>query len=150
MILSNISELNLIAAHSADIGLTSGCFDLLHPGHISLLAQARSLCDRLVVGLNSDESVVRLKGPTRPVQSEAARATVLASLETTDIVVLFGDDTPLELIKVLQPDVLVKGADYTVSTVVGADVVQDYGGQVFLATLEDGFSTTNTIARLKS
>lgn len=132
------------------IGFTNGCFDLLHPGHISLLAQARSLCDRLVVGLNSDESVVRLKGPSRPVQSEAARATVLASLETTDIVVLFGDDTPLELIKVLQPDVLVKGADYTVSTVVGADVVQDYGGQVFLATLEDGFSTTNTIARLKS
>ncbi len=132
------------------IGFTNGCFDLLHPGHISLLAQAHSLCDRLIVGLNSDGSVVRLKGPTRPIQSEAARATVLASLETVDMIVLFDDDTPLGLIKALRPDVLVKGADYTVDTVVGADVVQDYGGQVFLATLENGFSTTNTIARMKS
>lgn len=132
------------------IGFTNGCFDLLHPGHISLLAQARSLCDRLIVGLNSDESVTRLKGPSRPVQSEAARATVLSSLESVDMVVLFGDDTPMELIKTLRPDVLVKGADYTVDTVVGADLVRDYGGQVFLAALEEGFSTTKTIARLKS
>ncbi|HYD32720.1 MAG TPA: D-glycero-beta-D-manno-heptose-7-phosphate kinase, partial [Azospirillaceae bacterium] len=96
------------------VGFTNGCFDLLHPGHVSLLAQARAACDRLVVGLNSDASIKRLKGETRPVQSEAARAAVLASLATVDLVVIFAEDTPLNLIKALSPDVLVKGADYTI------------------------------------
>ena len=102
------------------VGFTNGCFDLLHPGHISLLTQARAACDRLVVGLNSDASVARLKGPSRPVQSEAARATVLASLSMVDMVVIFGEDTPLDLIRRLRPAVLVMGADYPVETVVGA------------------------------
>ncbi len=132
----------------AKIGFTNGCFDLLHPGHVSLLAQAKSHCDRLVVGLNSDASVSRLKGPTRPVQSEAARSTVLASLATVDLVVIFGEDTPLELITALRPDVLVKGADYTVDKVVGADLVQTWGGRVALANLVEGHSTTNTVRKM--
>ncbi|KZD10995.1 D-glycero-beta-D-manno-heptose-7-phosphate kinase [Oceanibaculum pacificum] len=130
------------------VGFTNGCFDLLHPGHVSLLRQARKACDRLVVGLNSDASVQRLKGPDRPIQSEAARAAVLGSLATVDMVVVFGEDTPLTLIEALKPDVLVKGADYTVDTVVGAELVQSYGGKIVLAALEDGFSTTRTIARM--
>ena len=131
------------------IGFTNGCFDLLHPGHVSLLNQARAACDRLVVGLNSDESVRRLKGESRPVQSEVARATVLASLLSVDLVVIFAEDTPLELIRALKPDVLVKGADYTVDKVVGADMVQSYGGRVLLADLAAGHSTTATIARME-
>ena len=127
---------------------TNGCFDLLHPGHIALLTQARAACDRLVVGLNSDASVGRLKGPTRPVQSEAARATVLASLSMVDMVVIFGEDTPLRLIRRLRPDVLVKGADYTVETVVGAADVMGWGGKVVLADLVAGQSTTNTIKKM--
>lgn len=135
-------------AQGLTVGFTNGCFDLLHPGHVSLMRQAKSACDRLVVGLNSDASVARLKGPTRPVQSEASRAAVLASLATVDAVAIFAEDTPLELIRTVRPDVLVKGADYTVETVVGADFVQSYGGRVVLAALEDGHSTTATIARM--
>lgn len=130
------------------VGFTNGCFDLLHPGHVSILAQAKAACDKLVVGLNSDASVQRLKGPTRPVQSEASRATVLSSLATVDLVVIFGEDTPLEVIGVLKPDVLVKGADYTIDKVVGADLVQSWGGKVVLAELVDGQSTTNTIKKM--
>ncbi len=130
------------------IGFTNGCFDLLHPGHVSLLAQARAACDRLVVGLNSDASVQRLKGDGRPVQSEAARAAVLASLAAVDAVVVFAEDTPLALIEAIRPDVLVKGADYTKDKVVGADLVESWGGRVMLAHLEPGHSTTATIAKL--
>ena len=101
-----------------------------------------------MVGLNSDASVSRLKGPTRPVQSEAARATVLASLATVDLVVIFGEDTPLEVIRALHPDVLVKGADYTVDKMVGAEMVQGRGGRVVMAKLVDGCSTTNTVRRI--
>ncbi|KZB52939.1 D-glycero-beta-D-manno-heptose-7-phosphate kinase [Thalassospira xiamenensis] len=130
------------------VGFTNGCFDLLHPGHLSLLQQARSNCNRLIVGLNSDASVKRLKGEARPVQSEAARAAVLGSLETVSGVVIFGEDTPITVIEALKPDILVKGADYTIDKVVGADIVQGYGGKVVLANLADGFSTTSTIARI--
>ncbi|RCK35301.1 D-beta-D-heptose 1-phosphate adenosyltransferase [Thalassospira xiamenensis] len=130
------------------VGFTNGCFDLLHPGHLSLLQQARSNCDRLIVGLNSDASVKRLKGEARPVQSEAARAAVLGALETVSGVVIFGEDTPITVIEALKPDILVKGADYTIDKVVGADIVQGYGGKVVLANLADGFSTTSTIARI--
>jgi D-beta-D-heptose 7-phosphate kinase/D-beta-D-heptose 1-phosphate adenosyltransferase len=143
--------LNQIAAWRGDgkrVGFTNGCFDILHPGHISLLRQAREACDKLVVGLNSDASVRRLKGEERPVQSEAARGTVIGSLESVDAVVIFGEDTPFELISQIRPDVLVKGADYTVETVVGADVVQSYGGKVVLARLAEGHSTTRTIERI--
>lgn len=130
------------------IGFTNGCFDLLHPGHVSLMRQAKAACDRLIVGLNSDASIARLKGPTRPVQSEASRASVLASLESVDGITIFGEDTPQQLIELIRPDILVKGADYTVETVVGADFVHSYGGKVVLAGLEDGHSTTATIARM--
>lgn len=132
------------------VGFTNGCFDLLHPGHVSLLASARSTCDRLVVGLNSDASVKRLKGENRPMQNEAARAAVLSSLETVDLVVIFDEDTPEALLHEIRPDVLVKGADYTIETVVGADLVQSYGGRVVLAEIVDGFSTTATIARMNA
>jgi D-beta-D-heptose 7-phosphate kinase / D-beta-D-heptose 1-phosphate adenosyltransferase len=130
------------------IGFTNGCFDLLHPGHVSLMAQAKAASDRLVVGLNSDASVRRLKGKDRPVQVEAARAAVLASLSTVDLVVVFGEDTPIELIRALKPDVLVKGADYRVDQVVGADLVHRWGGRVLLAELSPGHSTTATIRKL--
>ncbi len=131
------------------VGFTNGCFDLLHPGHVHLLEQARSWCDRLVVGLNTDAGVKRLKGAARPIQHEAARAAVLASLATVDCVALFDEDTPIELIRTLRPDVLVKGADYTVEQVVGGDIVLDYGGQVKLAQLLPGNSTTATVARIR-
>ncbi|MBI0433719.1 D-glycero-beta-D-manno-heptose-7-phosphate kinase [Roseomonas sp. KE0001] len=131
------------------VGFTNGCFDLLHPGHVHLLEQARSWCDRLVVGLNADSSVKRLKGPSRPVQPEAARAAVLASLATVDLVTIFEEDTPLDLIRLLQPEVLVKGADYTVDQVVGGELLQDWGGVVKLAELLPGNSTTATVARMR-
>ena len=104
------------------IGFTNGCFDLIHPGHISLLAQAAAHCDHLIVGLNSDASVRRLKGPRRPIQNELSRALVLAALRDVDVVVLFDEDTPEALIRKLRPDVLIKGADYTANQVVGAGV----------------------------
>ena len=131
------------------VGFTNGCFDILHPGHVSLLAQARGQCDRLVVALNTDDSVRRLKGPTRPVNPLEARARVIAALRHVDCVASFDADTPLELIRALRPDVLVKGADYALDQVVGADVVQAYGGRVFLARLTPGQATTAIIARLQ-
>ncbi|EKN01208.1 D-glycero-beta-D-manno-heptose-7-phosphate kinase [Acidocella sp. MX-AZ02] len=131
------------------VGFTNGCFDLLHPGHVHLLEQCRAMCDRLIVGINADASVQRLKGPTRPAQGEAARAAVLASLASVDLVCLFEEDTPIELIKLIKPDVLIKGADYTRETVVGADLVESWGGSVALAQLLPGHSTTATLARLR-
>jgi D-beta-D-heptose 7-phosphate kinase/D-beta-D-heptose 1-phosphate adenosyltransferase len=132
------------------VGFTNGCFDLLHPGHVHLLEEARSRCDRLVVGLNSDASVRRLKGPPRPIQPEAARAAVLASLASVDLVVVFQEDTPEALIADLRPDLLMKGADYKVDDVVGADLVRGWGGQVALADLLPGHSTTATLARIRA
>jgi D-beta-D-heptose 7-phosphate kinase/D-beta-D-heptose 1-phosphate adenosyltransferase len=130
------------------IAFANGCFDLLHPGHIALLEQARRSADRLIVGLNADLSIRRLKGPNRPIQGEVARATVLAAVKSVDAVVIFSEDTPLHLIEVLEPDVLVKGADYTVATVVGADLVLARGGKVVLADLLAGHSTTETVKRV--
>ena len=130
------------------IGFTNGCFDLIHPGHVRLLAAARAACDRLVVGLNADASVRRLKGEGRPVQSETARATVMASMASADLVVLFDEDTPEALIGAILPDLLFKGADYTLDQVVGAAIVQAHGGRVALIPLEEGHSTTRTIGRI--
>ena len=127
---------------------TNGVFDLLHPGHVDVLTAARALGDALVVGINTDASVRRLKGPERPVRSERDRAHVLAALEAVDAVVLFDEDTPLELIRALAPDVLVKGGDYTVDTVVGAPDVLARGGDVVIVPLTPGHSTTSTLARL--
>jgi D-beta-D-heptose 7-phosphate kinase / D-beta-D-heptose 1-phosphate adenosyltransferase len=130
------------------VAFTNGCFDLLHPGHIALLQQARRSADRLVVGLNADLSIRRLKGVDRPVQSEVARATVLAAVKSVDAVVIFSEDTPIGLIEALEPDVLVKGADYTLDTVIGADLVTRRGGKVILAPLLEGHSTSNTVRRV--
>ncbi len=130
-------------------GFTNGCFDLLHPGHVHLLEQARAACDRLVVGLNSDASVRRLKGDGRPVQQEAARAAVLASLACVDLVCTFDEDTPEALLREIRPDVLVKGADYAIDEVVGAELVRSWGGRVMLADLMPGHSTTATVERIR-
>jgi rfaE bifunctional protein nucleotidyltransferase chain/domain len=128
---------------------TNGVFDLLHPGHVDVLLGARRAGDHLVVGLNSDASVRRLKGPDRPVRSEAERAYVLAALEMVDCVVLFQEDTPLELIRTLRPDVLVKGGDYHEGTIVGAPDVRGWGGDVLVIPLTPGQSTTNIIRTLR-
>jgi len=130
------------------IGFTNGCFDLIHPGHVSLLQQARAACDRLIVGLNTDASVRRQKGPDRPVQDETKRAVVLAALGAVDLVVPFEEDTPIDMIKAIRPDLLVKGADYRLDQVVGASFVQGYGGRVMLVPLVPDNSTTGTIARI--
>jgi len=129
------------------VGFTNGCFDLLHPGHVRLLTEARGACDRLVVGLNSDASVKRLKGEGRPVQGQEARAEVLAGLEAVDVVVIFEEDTPLELLGRVRPKVLVKGADYRIDQVVGRELVEANGGEVVLVDLVPGYSTTNLIKR---
>ena len=131
------------------IGFTNGCFDVLHPGHIHLLGQARAACDRLIVGLNSDSSVRRLKGAERPIHGEGERALMLGEHGVVDLVVVFDTDTPLALIDAIHPDVLVKGADYAIDEVVGGEVVRAYGGKVVLASLKEGYSTTETIARLR-
>ncbi len=131
------------------VGFANGCFDLIHPGHVYLLNEARGACDRLIVALNTDASVKRLKGPTRPVQNETARATVMASLAPVDLVVLFDEPTPLELVRALRPDVLVKGSDYRIEDVVGAAEVQSWGGKVALVDLQQGHSTTGTIQRMQ-
>jgi D-beta-D-heptose 7-phosphate kinase/D-beta-D-heptose 1-phosphate adenosyltransferase len=130
------------------VGFTNGCFDLLHPGHLRLLEEARAACDRLVVGLNSDAGVRRLKGAGRPVQPEAARAAMLASLASVDLVTVFEEDTPEALITALHPDLLVKGANYTLDQVIGGDLVRGWGGRVALVDLVAGHSTTATVERI--
>jgi D-beta-D-heptose 7-phosphate kinase/D-beta-D-heptose 1-phosphate adenosyltransferase len=136
-------------AQGFSVGFTNGCFDILHPGHVALLAFARGQCDRLIVALNEDASVARLKGPSRPVNSLPQRAAVMAAIRHVDAVVAFDEDTPLALITLLVPDVLVKGADYNADQVVGGDVVRAAGGRVVLADLVAGQSTTNIITKLK-
>ena len=132
------------------IGLATGCFDLLHPGHLTVIQQAKAHCDRLIVGLNSDASTRRLKGPTRPIQTEAVRAEMLAALEAVDLAIIFGEDTPAQLIEAIKPDVFVKGADYTVDQLPEAKIVQGYGGRIVLAELAPGHSTTSTIAKMNA
>jgi D-beta-D-heptose 7-phosphate kinase/D-beta-D-heptose 1-phosphate adenosyltransferase len=132
------------------IGFTNGCFDLLHPGHIKLLAEARAACDRLVVGLNGDASVARLKGKGRPMQQVEARAEVLAALEAVDLVVVFDADTPLELIRRVRPKVLAKGRDYRHDEVVGHELVERDGGEVILIDLVPGFSTTRIVRKSRA
>jgi D-beta-D-heptose 7-phosphate kinase/D-beta-D-heptose 1-phosphate adenosyltransferase len=145
-----------LASHLADwrkqglrIGFTNGCFDILHPGHVKVLTAARGACDRLIVGLNSDASVKRLKGEGRPVQDDRARAEVLAALEAVDLVVLFEEDTPIRLIGEIKPSVLVKGGDYTRETVVGHDIVEANGGTVMLVDMLQGHSTTSLVNRAR-
>lgn len=131
------------------VGFTNGCFDILHPGHVRVLTQARAACDRLIVGLNSDASVRRLKGADRPVQDERARAEVLAALEAVDLVAIFAEDTPLKLIERIKPSVLVKGGDYTREQVVGHEVVTASGGEIVLVDILPGHSTTSLVKRAR-
>jgi|TARA_B110000263_G_C15188749_1_gene455040 rfaE bifunctional protein nucleotidyltransferase chain/domain len=131
------------------IVFTNGCFDILHVGHIRYLSEARSLGDILVVGVNSDESVRNLKGPSRPINSLSDRALLLSELVCVDYVVSFKEQTPLKLIKMIMPDILVKGGDYTLDTVVGSSEVIDAGGKVELLKFHDGYSSTNYIDKIK-
>jgi D-beta-D-heptose 7-phosphate kinase/D-beta-D-heptose 1-phosphate adenosyltransferase len=137
------------AQENLTVGVTNGCFDLIHPGHIALIRRAVESCDRLIVALNSDDSVRRLKGSSRPVQDQHARAGVLGALKGVSAVVIFSDDTPLKTIEALRPDVLVKGADYALRDVVGADLVAAGGGRVILVDLEEEHSTSDIVARIK-
>ena len=130
------------------IVFTNGCFDILHRGHIEYLSQSRDRGAVLIIGLNSDASVKRIKGEGRPVQDEMSRALVLASLRFVDAVVLFDEDTPYELIKIVRPDVLVKGADYKEDTIVGADIVKANGGEVVIIPLVEGYSTTEILKKV--
>jgi rfaE bifunctional protein nucleotidyltransferase chain/domain len=132
------------------IVFTNGVFDILHPGHIFSLSQAAKEADLLIVGLNSDNSVKRLKGQHRPVNNQDSRALILASLLMVDAVVIFEEDTPLELINLIGPDVLVKGGDYTIEQIVGAKEVMSSGGRVVVNPVIEGYSTTNTIDKLKT
>lgn len=131
------------------IVFSNGCFDLLHLGHVDYLEKARQLGDVLVVGLNTDASVSRFKGPERPLQDEQARARILAALQFVDLVVLFNEDTPLDLISLLLPDILVKGNDYLAENIVGADVVKQQGGSVKTIALVPGYSTTRIVEKIK-
>jgi D-beta-D-heptose 7-phosphate kinase/D-beta-D-heptose 1-phosphate adenosyltransferase len=131
------------------VAFTNGCFDILHPGHLYSIGQAAKEADYLIVGLNSDASIKRLKGPERPINSTDSRALVLANLVLVDAVVVFEQDTPYELITALLPDVLVKGGDYTIETIVGAKEVIANGGKVIINPIVDGFSTTNIIEKIK-
>ena len=141
---------NALKLHRQKIVFTNGCFDVLHYGHVRYLLEAKKLGDILVVGLNSDESVRRLKGPTRPVNGEKERAFVLAALACIEYVVIFGEDTPKELIETVIPDVLVKGGDYDLSNIVGADFVTQNGGTVTTIPFVEGFSSTHIIEQLKT
>ncbi len=136
-------------ARRGTVVFTNGVFDLLHPGHIDVLAAARSAGDALIVGLNSDASVRRLKGSERPIRSAADRAYVMAALSCVDAVTVFEEDTPLELVRVLRPDILVKGGDYTPDTVVGAADVESWGGRVVIVPLTPGQSTTSIVERMR-
>jgi len=131
------------------IVFTNGCFDILHRGHIQYLFEASKLGDILIVGINSDESVQRLKGPKRPIQDEESRSEIIAALEFVDTTVIFGEDTPMELISLVRPDFLVKGGDYNVDTVVGAKEVLANGGEVKLLSFLPGYSTTNLENKIK-
>jgi len=144
-----LPKLKLLNFHDKKIVFTNGVFDILHTGHIDYLSKARDLGNFLVVGLNTDSSVKRLnKGPERPINNEVARATVLGALECVDAIILFNDDTPYELIKSIQPDILVKGSDYAIEKIVGYDIVMAKGGEVKTIQLSEGFSTTNIIKRI--
>ncbi len=129
---------------------TNGCFDIIHKGHVDYLSRASSLGDRMIIGLNTDKSVGDLKGPNRPVQDERSRAEILASMFFVDAVVLFDEETPYELINFLKPDILVKGSDYSIDKIVGADVVMANGGRVETMDFIDGYSTTNIINKIKN
>ncbi|NQV01779.1 MAG: D-glycero-beta-D-manno-heptose 1-phosphate adenylyltransferase [Bacteroidia bacterium] len=143
------NQCNIWRFEEKRIVFTNGCFDILHLGHIDYLTQAADLGDVLIIGLNSDNSVRAIKGPDRPINHEDARAIIIASLSFVTAVILFDEETPYELIKLVQPDILVKGADYAVDEIAGFDIVQAHGGEVVTIPLTEGYSTTDLISRLK-
>jgi rfaE bifunctional protein nucleotidyltransferase chain/domain len=136
-------------AKGEKVVFTNGCFDIIHPGHIEVLARTADLGTKLIIGLNSDSSIQRLKGKNRPIIQEQSRAILLASFSFVDAVVLFSEDTPIDLISTLLPDVLAKGGDYKIETIVGHKVVQENGGQVILVPFVDGFSSTTIIEKIR-
>lgn len=143
-------EIPAIKASGHSIVFTNGCFDIIHAGHVQYLEQAQQLGDILVVGLNSDASVRRLKGSSRPINSEENRALVLAALQSVDYVIIFEEDTPYELIEAIQPDVLVKGGDWKETEIVGSDIVKAKGGKVISLPFREGLSTTNMIEKMRT
>lgn len=143
-----LDKLNAVRKNKK-IVFTNGCFDLLHIGHVKYLKEAKSKGDFLIVGINSDESVKRLKGPTRPIQNENDRSEILAALESVDATVIFTEDTPENLIKMVHPDVLVKGGDWKIHQIVGGEFVQGYGGQVLSLMFIDGKSTTSIVSKIE-
>lgn len=146
---SAIAQIRQWKNQGNEVVFTNGCFDILHLGHVDYLEKASQLGQKLIIGVNTDASVKRLKGEQRPINPENARARILAALSFVDLVVLFDEDTPLNLISELIPDVLVKGNDYKISNIVGADVVMENGGEVKTIELVDGFSTTNIIDKIR-
>ena len=149
--MSDLTEaISLYRKQNKKIVFTNGCFDLLHVGHVRYLKQAKSLGDVLVVGINTDASVQKLKGPTRPIQNESDRAEILASLKAVDHTVLFSEETPLKLIEAIKPDYLVKGGDWKINQIVGSDFVLSYGGKVQSLQFIDGRSTTAIISKSKT
>ena len=143
------NQVNAWKQAGEEVVFTNGCFDIIHRGHIEVLAQTADLGDRLIIGLNSDSSIQKLKGKNRPIIEEQSRAILLASLEFVDAVVIFSEDTPLKLISALLPDVLAKGGDYEIETIVGHEIVQQNGGKVKLVPFVDGFSSTTIIDKIK-
>ena len=144
------NQVNAWKQAGEEVVFTNGCFDIIHRGHIEVLAQTADLGDRLIIGLNSDTSIQKLKGKNRPIIEEQSRAILLASLEFVDAVVIFSEDTPLKLISALLPDVLAKGGDYEIETIVGHEIVQNNGGEVILVPFVDGFSSTTIIEKIKN
>ena len=144
------SLVNAWQQKGAKIVFTNGCFDIIHKGHIEVLARTADLGDKLIVGLNSDSSIRKLKGANRPIMDENSRAILLAALSCVDAIIFFSEDTPLNLIKTLKPDVLAKGGDYKINTIVGHEIVQENGGEVILVPFVDGFSSTNIIDKIKN
>ena len=143
------NQVNAWKKAGEEVVFTNGCFDIIHRGHVEVLAQTADLGDRLIIGLNSDTSIQKLKGKNRPIIEEQSRAILLASLEFVDAVVIFSEDTPLKLISALLPDVLAKGGDYEIDTIVGHEIVQQNGGKVKLVAFVDGFSSTTIIDKIK-
>ena len=143
------NQVNAWKQAGEEVVFTNGCFDIIHRGHIEVLAQTADLGDRLIIGLNSDTSIQKLKGKNRPIIEEQSRAILLASLEFVDAVVIFSEDTPINLISTLLPDVLAKGGDYEIETIVGHEIVQQKGGKVKLVPFVDGFSSTTIIDKIK-
>ena len=144
------NQVNTWKKAGEEVVFTNGCFDIIHRGHIEVLARTADLGDKLIIGLNSDQSIQKLKGEGRPIIDEQSRAILLAALRFVDAIVLFSDDTPLNLISTLLPNVLAKGGDYEIETIVGHEIVQQNGGEVILVPFLDGFSSTNIIDKIKN